>query len=96
VGWKKRRRLGLSGRTIDFLVPEARAWGLSAGDKKRIFTVASAVWMHDRLKAEGLLWVLEKEYPYTRQAPGPEWANRYSEEFMIYTVLYPPPIVITR
>jgi hypothetical protein len=53
--------------SIDFLVPGARAWGLSAGDKKRIFTVASAVWMHDRLK---VCCGLEKE-----EAPGPEWAN---------------------
>ena len=80
--------------SINFLIPEARTEGLSAGDKRRIFTVASSVWAHDRHRAEGLLWVLEKEYPYTRQGAGREWANSCSEEFMVYTILYPPPIVI--
>lgn len=81
--------------SIDFFVPEARTKGLSAGDKKRIFTVASCVWAYDQPRAQGLLWVLDKEYPYTRQKAGREWANDHSEAFMVYTVLYPPPIVAT-
>ena len=82
--------------SIDFFVPGARTKGLSAGDKKRIFTVASSVWAYDPPRAQGLLWVLDKEYPYTRQEAGREWANDHSEAFMVYTVLYPPPIVATR
>ena len=81
--------------SIDFFVPEARTKGLSAGDKKRIFTVASCVWAYDQPRAQGLLWVLDKEYPYTRQKAEREWANDHSEAFMVYTVLYPPPIVAT-
>lgn len=82
--------------SIDFLVPDARTKGLSGGDKKRMFTVASSVWAYDPPRAQGLLWVLDKEYPYTRQEAGREWANDHSEAFMVYTVLYPPPIVATR
>ena len=41
--------------SIEFLVPEAKARGLSARDKKRIFTVASTVWSYDKPKAQGLL-----------------------------------------
>lgn len=78
--------------SIEFLVSEAKALGLSA---KRIFTVVSTVWSYNELRAQGLLWVLEKEYPDIRWGPRREWANRRSEEFMIYTVLYLPPIVIT-
>jgi hypothetical protein len=81
---------------IHFLFAEARTKGLSASEKKRIFTIASRVGMVRCLKAEALLWVLEKEYPHTRQEIGRprEWANSLSEDFMTYTVLYPPPIVI--
>lgn len=82
--------------TILFLFPEAQTKGLSAGEKKRLFTIASRVWTVDQLRAEGLLWVLDKEYPHTREEVGRvrEWANNMSEDFMAYTALYPPPIVV--
>ncbi|KAF9652262.1 hypothetical protein BDM02DRAFT_3109236 [Thelephora ganbajun] len=79
--------------TILFLFPEARTKGLSVLDKRRIFAVASNVWMFDQTRAEGLLWVMDREYPHTRQEDGREWANSMSKDFMIYTVLFPPPVV---
>lgn len=80
--------------SIAFLFPEARSKGLSVGDKRRIFTVASYVAMHNLQRALGLLWVLDKEYPDTfeRTRSEREWANDMSKEFMIYTVLLNPPI----
>jgi len=78
---------------ILFLFPEASTRGLFASDKEVIFDVASHVWLLDPPRAEGLLWALDKEYPETRAGPGRQWANAHSKEFMIYTVLYPPPIV---
>lgn len=80
--------------SIMFLFPDARTKGLSTGDKRRIFIVASNVWMYDQLKAEGLLWVMDREYVYTREEGGRKWANSWSKDFMVYTVLYPPPIVV--
>jgi len=82
--------------SILFLFPDARTKGLSAGDKKRIFTVATNVLAFDKPKAEGLLWVMDKEYTHTREEVGREWANSWSKDFMVYTVLYPPPIVVLR
>jgi hypothetical protein len=80
--------------TILFLFPNASTGGLSTGDKKRISTIASNIWAVDHLRAEGLLWVLNKEYHYTQQEAYyvSEWANYMSEEFMNYTALFPPPI----
>ena len=82
---------------ILFLFPEAATKGLSEGDKKRIFTIALKVWMLHPSRAEGLLWVMDKEYPDTRTEVGQvrEWANSMSEDFMTYTALYPPPIIVT-
>ena len=85
--------------SIAFLFPEARSEGLSVNDKRKIFTVASYVSMHFMPKALGLMWVLDKEYPDTREdtqcggaGSEPDWANDMSKEFMIYTVLLNPPI----
>ena len=80
--------------TILFLFPEANTKGLSTGDKRRIFTIASSIWTIHSLRAEGLLWVLDKEYPNTLKEVGyaREWPNPMSKEFMIYTALFPPPI----
>ena len=79
---------------ILFLFPEANSKGLFARDKEKIFNVASHVWLLDPPRAEGLLWALDKEYPKTREGLGHRgWENPYSKEFMIYTVLFPPPIV---
>ena len=89
-GCKRAARL-----SIDFLITDARTKGLSTGDKKRLYIVASSVWRYDRFRAEGLLWVVKNEYRYTRPGHEREWANEYSEEFMVHTVLYPPPIVLT-
>ena len=82
--------------SIEFLIPRAIREGLSALDKKRLFTVASKVWTIDRRAAEGLLWVLDKEYPETRHEVGRLWPNSESEEFMMYTVLFPPPMKVSR
>lgn len=87
-GYKRIARL-----LIPFFFPEARSKGLFAWDKEMIFTVASHVWLLDRPRAEGLLWALDKEYSATRVGLGRGWANPNSKGFMIYTVLYPPPIV---
>ena len=82
--------------TILFLFPEAHTKGLSAVEKKRLFTVASRVWMVHYPRAEGLLWVLGKEYPDTREEVGQvrDWANSMSQDFMTYAALYPPPIFV--
>jgi hypothetical protein len=80
---------------IEFFSSEARSKGLSTGDKRRLFTVALTVWPLDQSRAKGLLWVMDKEYPHTREGTGREWSNPYSKEFMIYAVLFPPPIVLT-
>ena len=82
--------------SIEFLVPDARTRGLSADNRKRLFTAALSIWTVDQAKAKGLLWVMEREYPHTREKGGREWANSRSEEFMVYTVLYPPPIIVIR
>lgn len=81
--------------SIEFLVPGVRNNGLSAGDKQRIFAVASTVWTISRSAAEGLLWVMDNEYADTREEVEREWVNPKSEEFMVYTVLFPPPLVPT-
>ena len=78
---------------ILFLFPEASTRGLFASDKETIFYVASHVWLLDPRRAGGLLWVLDKEYLETREGVGRESVNPHSKEFMIYTALYPPPIV---
>jgi len=78
--------------SIDFLIPGARIDGLSAGDRKRIYTVALNVSAVDQQRAQGLLWVMDREYNHARRNGGREWANSHAEEFMVYTVLYPPPI----
>lgn len=83
-------------RSIEFLIPDARTRGLSADNRKRLFTAALSVWTIEPSKAKGLLWVMENEYPHTHEKGGREWANSRSEEFMVYTVLYPPPIVLIR
>lgn len=75
-----------------FLFPEVGSKGLFTGDKEKIFTVASRVWPLDPDRAECLLWALDKEYPETREGVGRGWVGASSEEFMIYTALYPPPI----
>jgi hypothetical protein len=82
--------------TIQFLFPEAETKGLSAGDKRRIYTIASKVWGMHKSKAMGLLWVMDKEYADTRTVVGREreWPNLMSEDFMTYAALYPPPIVV--
>ena len=81
--------------TISFLFPEAETEGLSTEDKKRVFTVASRLWVVHHLKAEALLWVLRKEYAHTRKGVVGEvvldWPNYMAEDFMVYTALYPPP-----
>jgi hypothetical protein len=82
--------------SIEFLIPRAARDGLSALDKKRLFTVASKVWTINPCAAEGLLWVLDKEYPETRHEVGRMWPNSQSEEFMMYTVLFPPPMGVSR
>jgi hypothetical protein len=93
----------LARASIEFLFPEARSEGLSVNDKRKIFTVASYVSMHFKPKALGLMWVLDKEYPNIREdtqyvvaGSEPDWANEMSKEFMIYTVLSNPPIMIHR
>jgi len=78
---------------ILFLFPEVSSRGLFACDKEMIFDVASQVWLLDPPRAEGLLWALDNEYPKTREGLGRRRANPNSKEFMIYAVLYPPPIV---
>jgi hypothetical protein len=82
--------------TIQFLFPEAETKGLSAGDKRRIYIIASKVWGMHKSKAMGLLWVMDKEYSDTRAVVGREreWPNLMSEDFMTYAALYPPPIVV--
>ena len=82
--------------SIEFLFPRAMREGLSALDKKRLFTVASKVWTIDPRAAEALLWVLDKVYPETRHEVGRLWPNDESEEFMMYTVLFPPPMRLSR
>ena len=82
--------------SIEFLVPKAMREGLSGLDKKRLFTVASKAWTINPCAAEGLLWVLDKEYPETRHEVGRMWPNSLSEEFMMYTVLFPPPMGVSR
>ena len=95
-GWEVEQKYRNDARlSIAFLFPEARSRGLSVGDKSRIFAVASNVWSHDPQRAKGLLWVMDKEYLLTREEVGREWANSKSKEFMIYTVLFPPLIVLT-
>ena len=80
---------------IAFLFPESLNAGLSVGEKGRIFAVASTVWFHDQQKAKGLLWVMANEHPHTRDEEYENgWANSMSKKFMIYTVLFPPPIVM--
>jgi hypothetical protein len=81
--------------TILFLFPEAQTKGLSVGEKKRMFTIASRLWSIDHLRAEALLWVLTNEYAYAGREDGAvcEWPNSMAEDFMMYTALYPPPIV---
>jgi len=81
---------------ILFLFPEAGSNGLYVCEKARIFTAASNVWLHNPPRAEALLWVLDKEYPGTREGNGRGWVNPHSKEFTIYTVLFPPPIVPVR
>ena len=81
--------------SIEFLVPRATREGLSALDKKRLFAVASKVWTINPCAAEGLLWVLDKDYPETRHEVGRMWPNGLSEEFMMYTVLFPPPMEVS-
>jgi len=78
---------------IRFLFPEAGSRGLFACDKEMIFNVASQVWLLDPPRAEGLLWVLDDEYRETREGLRRIRPNQHSKKFMIYTVLYPPPIV---
>ncbi|KAF9781411.1 hypothetical protein BJ322DRAFT_1112110 [Thelephora terrestris] len=82
--------------TIQFLFPESETKGLSVGDKRRIYIIASKVWGMHKSKAMGLLWVMDKEYPDTRTVVGREreWPNLMSEDFMTYAALYPPPIVV--
>ena len=95
-GWEVEQKYKKAARlSIAFLFPEARSRGLSVGDKGRIFAVVSNVWSHDPQKAKGLLWVMDKEYLVTREGVEREWANSKSKEFMIYTVLFPPPVVLT-
>jgi len=88
--------------SIEFLFPEAKTSHLLAIEKERILTVVSTVSGYDRPRALGLLLVLEEEYPDTRLDPlckgmenfMREWADGYLEEFMVYTVFYPPPLLI--
>ena len=85
--------------SILFLFMEASTFGLSADDKKRIYNLAVDVWSYDREKAKGLAWVLEYEYPGTREGsvlvyPDDD-AEDKAKDFMIYSVVYPPPIFIT-
>ena len=85
--------------SILFLFPEASTLGLSADDKKRIYTLAVDVSSYDREKAKGLAWVLEYEYPGTRKGAELVYANREARakarDFMIHTVVYPPPLFTT-
>ena len=80
---------------IKFLFPESESSGLSAGDKNIIFTVASNVWPLDPPKAKGLLWVMDQEYNTWDEENEHRWENHESKDFMIFTVLFPPPIVLT-
>ena len=84
--------------TILFLFPQVKSTGLTPNDKENIFAVASLVWSFDTVKAKALLWVLENEYSGTDEkgATDRDWANFKTEEFMFYTALFPPPIVLTR
>ena len=80
---------------IVFLFPEAPTKGLSAQEKTKLIAIAANIWMVHSLRAEGLFWVLRNDYPHTRKEVGQmrKWANQMSEDFMVYTLLYPPPII---
>ena len=82
--------------TIRFLFPEAATKGLSERDKKRIYNIALRIWTVDHRRAEALLWALDNEFTDTRAEIGRvrEWPNSMSKDFMTYTALYPPPIVM--
>jgi len=94
--WKVQEPEKYFGRlVIRFLFPEASTKGLSAVDKERLFVAASSVWTRDPSRAEGLLWVMQHEYPYTREGTGRGYPNHKSNDFMTYTVMFPPPIALT-
>lgn len=77
---------------INFLVPGARVRGLSEDERKRFYNLALRIWTIDPPRAEGLLWVMDKEFHRLPGRGEREWVNQYSEDFMLYTILYPPPI----
>ena len=83
--------------TILFLFPQVKSAGLTPGDKENIFVVASLVWSFDAVKAKALLWVLDNEHSVTDEEGDEHYDGCFtSEEFMFYTVLFPPPVVVSR
>lgn len=96
-GWEVEERYKQAARrVILFLFPEARTKGLSVGEKDKLITIASNIWLINCGRAEGFLWVLRKDYAYDRVEAnqGRKWANSMAEDFMSYTALYPPPTAV--
>lgn len=81
--------------SIDFLIPGARSMGLSPDERKMLFTAASMILSVNGLKAQGLLWVMAEKYRHNLLRTAPRRMNSYSEEFMAYAMLFPPPITLT-